>query len=304
MPLLPLWATPPAAIVNRGRSDGCVVRVDVPGHPSAQLRSTLDGGGCDAVERMRKEPAHDRPYLSRIRRITTARAIDLTEGVLPAGNAGTIVQNSEAHQAEVYLVEFPAPWHVVPLAREDIILSDDDEQCRAGVQEFEDATPEQKDHMIEMVRQASRDIRADLIAEHGEELEVRYEDITGEQKRSVDGGRTVADQFPMDRSLIHALRSALLNPVGAIGRVLHKTQTCLTVVTDFIGRGSGPEHRFIEDRYVARQFGGSTRQTANRYHPLQRARLVFCPAANHGATIGTAATDRQTESAITFAPAP
>lgn len=80
---------------------------------------------------------------------------------MPAGTEGTIVSNPEPHQAEVYLVEFPAPWHVVPLGPQDIVLSEDDEQCRAAVQEFVDATPERRNEMIEMVRQLRRDIRAD-----------------------------------------------------------------------------------------------------------------------------------------------
>jgi hypothetical protein len=118
-------------------------------------------------------------------------------------HAGTIVSSPEPRQAEVYLVEFPAPWQVVAVRREDIVLSEDDADACAAAEEFANASIERREEMIEMMAQLSRDIRADLVAEHGEEMvdllaklpEV-IDDMGTEGQRIVDGGMTVAGQFP------------------------------------------------------------------------------------------------------------
>jgi hypothetical protein len=133
--------------------------------------------------------------------ITTARDLDLPEGVLPAGSVGTIVM---AYTPDVYGIEFHAPWHVVTVRREDIILSDDDELCRLAAEEFANGTYEQREQMIQQMEQLHLDIHAGLVAEHGEEMvdllsklpEVMYDDMGPEGQRIVDGGMTVAGQFP------------------------------------------------------------------------------------------------------------
>jgi hypothetical protein len=102
--------------------------------------------------------------------ITTGRDIDLPEGVLPAGTQGTIVRSPDGLPVEDYLVEFPAPWHVVSVMREDIVLSEDDELCRLAVEEFANGTHEQREQMIAQVEQLHLDLHADLVAEHGEEM--------------------------------------------------------------------------------------------------------------------------------------
>ena len=115
---------------------------------------------------------------------------------------------------EDYLVEFPAPWHVVSVMREDIVLSEDDELCRLAVEEFANGTHEQREQMIAQVEQLHLDLHADLVAEHGEEMvdlmsklpEVMYDDIEPEGQRIADGGLTVAGQFP--RGLSKAALSA------------------------------------------------------------------------------------------------
>jgi hypothetical protein len=100
--------------------------------------------------------------------ITTARDLDLPEGVLPAGSVGTIVM---AYTPEVYGVEFDPPWDVpVTVMREDIILSDDDELCRLAAEEFANGTYEQREQMIQQMERLHLDIHAGLVAEHGEEM--------------------------------------------------------------------------------------------------------------------------------------
>jgi hypothetical protein len=136
--------------------------------------------------------------------ITVAHTIYLPEGPLPAGTQGTIVNSPAPHQAEIYLVEFPEPWCVVTLTREDIVLSEDDELCRLAVEEFANGTYEQREQMIAMVHQLHVELRVDQIAELGEEMvdlmsklpEVMYDDMGPEGQRIVDGGMTVAGQFP------------------------------------------------------------------------------------------------------------
>ena len=89
-------------------------------------------------------------------------------------------------------------------ARDDIVLSDDDELCRLATEEFANGTYEQREAMIETVRQAHLRIRADLIAEVGEKMvglmsklpEVMDDAIGPEGQRIADGGMTVAGQFP------------------------------------------------------------------------------------------------------------
>jgi hypothetical protein len=98
--------------------------------------------------------------------ISTARDIDLPEGVLPAGSVGTIVM---ASTPDVYGVEFESPWDVpATVHSEDIILSD--ELCRAAAEEFANGTFEQRQAMIEGVERLHLDLHADLIAELGEEM--------------------------------------------------------------------------------------------------------------------------------------
>jgi hypothetical protein len=100
--------------------------------------------------------------------ITVARAVDTPDGTVPAGTQGTIVHSYPT--GEAYEVEFPAPWHVVTVQREHIVLSEDDADACAAAEEFANASPERRDEMIEMVRQLLQDIRADLVAEHCEEM--------------------------------------------------------------------------------------------------------------------------------------
>jgi hypothetical protein len=132
--------------------------------------------------------------------ITVARTVELPEGPLPAGTRGTIVVSPEPHQAEIYLVEFPDPWCVVPLTRHDIILSDDDELCRLAAEEFHNGTFEQREAMLQQMHQLHLDIHARQVAEPGEEMvdllsklpEVMYErDVL----RNMDGAMTVAGRF-------------------------------------------------------------------------------------------------------------
>jgi hypothetical protein len=73
---------------------------------------------------------------------------------------------------------------------------EDDEQCRLAAEEFANATPEQRDQMIEMVRQAGRSIRGYWMAGMLEWPTVEYADMTDAQKRIVDAGDAIAGQFP------------------------------------------------------------------------------------------------------------
>lgn len=140
--------------------------------------------------------------------ITTARDLDLPEGVLPAGSVGTIVT---AYTPEAYGVEFEAPWDCpVSVMREDIVLSEDDELCRLAAEEFANGTYEQREAMIAQVQQLHLELHADLVAEHGEEMvdlmsklpEVMYDDMGPEGQRIADGGMTVAGQFPRGLSKV------------------------------------------------------------------------------------------------------
>ena len=72
----------------------------------------------------------------------------------------------------------------------------DDEQCRLAAEEFADASPDQKAAMIEMVRQAGRDIRGCWMGQMLQWPTVEYENMTDEQKRIVDAGDEVAGLFP------------------------------------------------------------------------------------------------------------
>ena len=73
---------------------------------------------------------------------------------------------------------------------------DDDEQCRLAAKEFANATPKQRDAMIEMMRQAGRSIRGCWMCEMLGWGTVEHEDMTPEQQRIVDAGDEVAGQFP------------------------------------------------------------------------------------------------------------
>jgi hypothetical protein len=69
--------------------------------------------------------------------------------------------------------------------------------------EFVNATPEQRDQMIEMVRQLRWSIRADLVAEHREVLAglmamLPDDHLRAEEQQIVDGGQTVAGQYPRE----------------------------------------------------------------------------------------------------------
>ena len=101
--------------------------------------------------------------------ITVARSWNCRRGHCRPARRARSSQAPVSHQAEIYLIEFPDPWCVVPL-RDDIVLSDDDELCRLATEEFANGTYEQREAMIETVRQAHLRIRADLIAEVGEKM--------------------------------------------------------------------------------------------------------------------------------------
>src|ERR1700733_14674622 len=73
---------------------------------------------------------------------------------------------------------------------------EDDELCRLAVEEFANATSEQREVMIQMVRDAARDIRAYWMAPMLGWPTIEYADMTDEQKRIVDAGDDIADQFP------------------------------------------------------------------------------------------------------------
>jgi hypothetical protein len=77
-----------------------------------------------------------------------------------------------------------------------IIGPDEDEQCRWAAEEFANATSEQRDAMIEMVRQAGRSMRGYWMGETLGWGTIEYENMTDEQKRIVDAGNELAGQFP------------------------------------------------------------------------------------------------------------
>jgi hypothetical protein len=72
----------------------------------------------------------------------------------------------------------------------------DDDECRLAAEEFAKASPERRDQMIEMVRQAGRSIRGYWMGEMLEWGTVEYEDMSDEQKRIVDAGDEIVGQFP------------------------------------------------------------------------------------------------------------
>jgi len=82
----------------------------------------------------------------------------------------------------------------------------DDEQCRLAAEEFANATPEQRDAVIEMVRQAGQSIRGYWMGQMLGSGTVEYEDMSGEQKRIVDAGDEVAGKFPIKADQGTAIR--------------------------------------------------------------------------------------------------
>ena len=77
-----------------------------------------------------------------------------------------------------------------------VIDPDEAEECRLAAEEFANATPEQRDAMIEMVQQAGRSIRGYWMGEMLGWGTIEYENMSGEQRRIVDAGDEIAGQFP------------------------------------------------------------------------------------------------------------
>ena len=144
---------------------------------------------------MTDEPLPEHSY------VAITRDIETPDSTLLSGTIGTIV----AVYPSSYLVEFDPLWEAVqqisasdlrPVSAEEITaFHADNERYRLAAEEFANATPDQRDQMIKMVRDAGKSIRGYWMAKTLDWPVIEYADMTPEQQRIVDAGDQIAEQF-------------------------------------------------------------------------------------------------------------